>query len=125
MFGHDVSQQLPLRNPENTFFGIQFDVEPSEVHECHGQVRDQVTSLSRFDHYVINIDGDCWFRPLGLITLIERVDLVDEALLHAPLLGGVSVLQTERHGYVTVRTIRGDERGCELIRLFHHNLVIA
>ena len=35
-FGHDVSKQLPLRNPENTFFGIQFDVEPSEVHERCG-----------------------------------------------------------------------------------------
>ena len=49
-FGHDVSKQLPLRNPENTFFGIQLDVEPLEVHECHGQVCDQVASLSCFDY---------------------------------------------------------------------------
>ena len=34
--GHDVSKQLPLRNPKNTFFGIQPDVESSEVHECCG-----------------------------------------------------------------------------------------
>ena len=101
-FGHDVSKQLPLQNPENTLFVIQFDVEPSEVHERCGQVCDQVISLSCFDHYVINIDDDCWFRQLGLIRLIERVDLVDEALLHAPLVGGTSVLQTERHGYVAV-----------------------
>ena len=90
-----------------------------------GQDCDQVASLSRFDHYVINIDGDCWFRPLGLIRLIERVDLVGEALLHAPLVGGASILQTKRQGYVIVQTIRGDERGCELISLFHRNLVIA
>ena len=51
--------------------------------------------------------------------------MVGEALLHAPLVGGTSVLQTERHGYVAVRTIRGDERGCELIGLFHRDLVIA
>ena len=57
----------------------------------------------------MNIDGDCWFWPLGLIKLIERVDLVNEALLHAPLIGGASVLQTERHGYIIVRTIQGDE----------------
>ena len=44
--------------------------------------------------------------PLGLIRLIEQVDLVGEALLHALLIGGASVVQTERHGYVTVRTIR-------------------
>ena len=82
-------------------------------------------SLSCFDHYVINIDGDCWFRPLGLIRLIERVDLVSEALLHAPLVGGASVLQAERHGHGAVQTIWGDEQGCELIRFFHHDLVIA
>ena len=72
MFGHNVSKQLPLRNPKNTFFGIQLDVEPSEVRECCGQVCDQVASLSCFDHYVINIDGDCRFWPLGLIRLIEQ-----------------------------------------------------
>ena len=58
VFGHDVSEQLPFRNPENTFLGIQLDVEPSEVHECCVQVYDQVASLSRFYHYVINIDGN-------------------------------------------------------------------
>ena len=65
--------------------------------------------MSRFDHYVINIDGDHWFWPLGLIGLVERVNLVGEALLHALLIGGASVLQTERHGYIVVRTIQGDE----------------
>ena len=48
--------------------------------------------LEPFDHYVINIDGDCWFRPLGLIRLIEQVDFISEALLHAPLVGGTSIL---------------------------------
>ena len=65
--------------------------------------------MSRFDHYVIDIDGDCWFWPLDLIRLIEQVDLVSEALLHAPLIGGASVLQAKRHGYVAVQTIQGDE----------------
>ena len=91
-FGHDVSKQLPLWNPENTFFGIQFDAEPSEVCKRCGQVHDQVASLSRFDHYVINIDNDCWFWSLDFVRLVERVDLVNEALLHAPLIGGASVL---------------------------------
>jgi hypothetical protein len=36
--------------------------------------------------------------------------LVGEALLHAPLIGGASVLQTKRHGYVVVRTIQSDEK---------------
>ena len=51
--------------------------------------------------------------------------MVGEALLHAPLVGGASVLQTERHGHVAVRTIRGDKRGRELIGIFHYDLVIA
>ena len=103
------SKQLPLWNPKNTFFGIQFDVELSEVHECCSQVHDQVASLSHFDHYVINIDIDYWFWPVDLVRLVERVDLVGKALLHAPLVGGASVLQAERLGYIAVRTIRGDE----------------
>ena len=89
---HNVSKQLPLRNPKNTLLGIQSDVEPSEVHERCGQVYDQVTSSSRFDHYVINVDGDCWFWLFSLIRLIRRVDLVGEALLHAPLVGGADIL---------------------------------
>ena len=90
--GHDVSEQLPLWNPENTFFRIQFDAEPSEVRECCGQVCDQVAGLSRFHHYVIYIDGDCWFWLLYLVRLVGRVDLVSKASLHAPLIGGTSVL---------------------------------
>ena len=65
--------------------------------------------MSRFDHYVINIDGDCWFWPLDLVRLIEQVNLIGEALLHASLIGGGSILQTERHGYIAVQTIWGDE----------------
>ena len=49
--------------------------------------------LVLFYHYVINIDCDCWFQPLDLIRLIERVDLVNKALLHAPLVGGASVFR--------------------------------
>ena len=81
--------------------------------------------MSYFDHYVIYIDGDCWFWPLDLVRLVERVNLVGEALLHAPLIGGASILQTERHGYITVQTIRSDEQSPELVGLFHRNLVIA
>ena len=56
-------------------------------------------SLSCFDHYVINLDGDHWSWPLGLIRLIELVDLVGKALLLAPLVGGASVFRPK--GMVT------------------------
>ena len=90
--GHDVSEQLPLWNPKNTFFRIQFDDEPLEIRECGGQVCDQVASLSHFHNYVIYIDGDCWFWLLDLVRLVGQIDLIGEASLHAPLMGGASVL---------------------------------
>ena len=76
MFGYDVSEQLSLWNPKNTIFGIQFDAKPLEVYECCSQVCDQVASFSHFYHYVIYIDGDCWFQPLDLVRLVGWVDLV-------------------------------------------------
>ena len=60
-----------------------------------------------------------------MVKLVERVDLVSKALLLAPLIDGAGVLQDERHGYIAVQTIWGDERGCKLIRLVHRDLVIA
>ena len=85
--------------PKNTFFGIQPDVESSEVRERYGQVYDQVIGLSYFDYYVIDINDNRWSWPLSLIRLIERVDLVGEALLHAPLVDGASVFRLK--GMVT------------------------
>ena len=79
--------------PQKHIFRDQPDVESLEIREHCGQDCDQVIGLSCFDHYVINIDGDHWSWPLGLVRLIERVDLVSEALLHASLVGGASVLQ--------------------------------
>ena len=81
--------------------------------------------MSRFDHYVINIDGNCWFWPLDLVRLIERVNLIGKALLHAPLIGGASVLLTKRLRYIIVQTIQSDEGSRELVGLFHRDLVIA
>ena len=92
MLRHDVFEQLPLRNPKNIFLRIQFNAEHSKVRECGSQVCDQVASLSHFLHYVIYIDGDCRFWPLDLVRLVGRVNLVSEASLHAPLVGGARVL---------------------------------
>ena len=83
---------FPFETPENIFFGMQFDAEPSEVHKCGGQVCDQVASLIHFHHYVIYIDGDYWFWLLDLVRLVGQVDLVGKASLHASLIGGAKVL---------------------------------
>jgi hypothetical protein len=44
---------------------------------------------------------------------------------HTPLVCSPRVLEPERHGDIAVRPKRGDERGHGLVRLFHHNLMVA
>ena len=100
---------FPFGTSKTHFLGFNLTLNLRRFHECGGQVCGQVASLSRFHYYVIYIDDDCWFWPLDLVRSVERVDLVGEASLHAPLIGGASILQTKRHGYVTIQTIRGDE----------------
>jgi len=51
--------------------------------------------------------------------------MLSENMEHASLIGRPSVTKSERHGYVIVHTKRGDERGCELVRLFHFYLMVA
>jgi hypothetical protein len=44
---------------------------------------------------------------------------------HTPLVCSPRVLEPERHGDIAVRPKWGDERGRGLVKLFHHNLVVA
>jgi hypothetical protein len=50
---------------------------------------------------------------------------ISKTLLHATMVGSAGIFQAERHGEVAIRAERGDERGRELVGLFHRNLVIA
>jgi hypothetical protein len=50
---------------------------------------------------------------------------VAEALNHTQLVSGPSIHQIKQHGYVIVRTKRGDEGCGRLVGLLHHNLVVA
>jgi hypothetical protein len=54
-----------------------------------------------------------------------RIDLIGKTPLHIVLVGGASIFLAEWHGKVAICAERGDERGHELVGLFHHNLVIA
>ena len=93
---------FPFETPKTHFLGFSLILNLQRFMNVMAKFAIRSQALSCFDHYVINIDGDYWFWPLDLIRLIERVDLVGEASLHTPLIGGASVLQTKRHGYVAV-----------------------
>jgi hypothetical protein len=69
--------------------------------------------LLSFDHDVIDLGLD------------HFADVITEHVVHASLVCGTSIPQTEGHGSVAIHAIRGDERSSELVGLFHLDLVIA
>ena len=68
--------------------------------------------------------------PFGLnhnviyIGLNGSLDEVSETLEHTILIRSPSVLQTEQHCDIAEQSERGDERCRELVRLFHHDLMV-
>jgi hypothetical protein len=46
-------------------------------------------------------------------------------MVHAMLIRGSYVAQPEGHGCVTIHALWGDERGHELVGLFHLDLVVT
>jgi hypothetical protein len=59
------------------------------------------------------------------ISLNGLPDEVPKNSEHTPLVCSPRVLEPERHGDIAVRPKWVDERGRGLVRLFHHNLVVA
>ena len=85
MFRDNEAEQHAPRDPENTFFEIEFDVVCLEF--CKG--------LLKISYEVVN--------PFGLdydvidVGLYGPPDEVSEAIEHIALVSCPSVLQTERH----------------------------
>jgi hypothetical protein len=50
---------------------------------------------------------------------------VAKHVVHATLIHGTGVTQSEGHGGGVVHALRGDESSRELVRLFHLDLVVA
>ena len=112
MLGDDETEQHAPRDPENTFFGIEFDAVCPEF--CKGLVKvgDQVVSSFGFDYDVIHV---------GLNGLPDEIP---ETLEHAALVRSPHVLQAERHCDVAEQSKWGDERCHELVGLFHRDLMV-
>ena len=85
MLGDDEAEQHAPRDPENTFFGIEFDAVCLEFRKGSFKVGDKVVSSFGFDYDVIDIG------------LNGSLDEVSEAIEHTALVRCPSVLQTKRH----------------------------
>ena len=107
------SQEHASGDPEHTLLGIELDALLSKAFEGYPQVINEILSLSGFDHDVVYIGLD------GL------PDVVAKDLGHAPLVRGTCVSEAEGHRHVAVHAEWCDERSCELVGLFHLNLMVA
>ena len=58
------------------------------------------------------------------VSLNGPPDEVSKVFGHATLVRSPDVLESEQHRNVAKRPKRGDERGRELVGLFHHDLMI-
>jgi hypothetical protein len=57
-------------------------------------------------------------------SLDRSTNVLSEHVVHAPLLCRACIPQTKWHSDVAVHAKRCDERSCELVGLFHPDLVI-
>ena len=112
MLGDDETQQHTPRDPENALLRVELNVVCSEF--CEGLLKVSYDLVSPFglDHDVI------------YVGLNGSPDEVFETLEHTMLVRSPSVLQTEWHCDVAEQSEGGDERCHELVKLFHHDLMI-
>jgi len=81
----DKAEKHAPRDPENTFFGIEFDAVCPEFRKGSFKVGDKVVSSLGFDYDVVDIG------------LNGSPDEVSEAIKHTALVRCPCILQTEWH----------------------------
>ena len=85
MLEDNEAEQHAPRDPENTFFGIEFDAIRSEFHKGLPKIGNEMVGPLGLDHDVVNIG------------LNGPPDEVPKTFEHTALVRGHNVLQTERH----------------------------
>jgi hypothetical protein len=88
---------LACRHLEGTLLRVEIDAVVVEVGKGFSQIFKQTVCLRELDDDVVNIDLDV------------AADLLLQARLHTPLIGGSGVLEPEGHRHVVVYPVRGDE----------------
>ena len=84
-FGDDEAEQHAPRDPENIFFGIEFDAIRPEFRKDLLKISNQVVGLFGLNYDVVDVG------------LNGSPDEVPKAVEHTALVSCPSVLQTERH----------------------------
>jgi hypothetical protein len=69
-------------------------------------------NLLRLDYDVVDVDLD------------RCTDVIAIHVVHASLVCGTNVPQSEGHGSIAIHAILGDQRSRELVGLFHPDLVV-
>jgi hypothetical protein len=100
----EVAQQLACRHPEGALLRVELDVVVVEVGEGFSQVVEQVVCFCGLDDNVVDVDFDV------------ATDLLLQACLHAPLIGGSRIFEPEGHRHITVHPVWGDE--CHFVFVF-------
>jgi hypothetical protein len=93
--------------------GVKLDPKFSKTSEGGLQVANQLVSFPRLYNDIVNVD------------LHNVPDELVEASVYAPLVGGSHVLESKGQGDIAVGAEWGDEGGCELVSLLHHDLMIS
>ena len=96
-FRNDVAKQLACRHPERTLIRVHLDLVPPQVCEGFSEIGQEIVLPIRLDDIVVDVDVDI------------AADLTRQALLHATLVRGTSVLEAERHWCVEICTEQRDE----------------
>src|SRR3954462_14082485 len=111
--GNEKSQELAGWDPENTLLRIELDLICSQVCKRLSEVVQECDSLDRLHHQIVHIHMKV-SAELGMRASLDRT-----------LICGTSILQTERHGDITISPEWGYE--CSLYLIFNNkfDLVIA
>ena len=112
MLRDDESEQHAPWDPKDTFLGVELDDVLPELPEGLLQVSHKLVGMLGLDYDVI------------YVSLNGPPNEVSKAFGHATLVHSPSILESEQHRNVAERSKRGDERGCELVGLFHHDLMV-
>jgi hypothetical protein len=106
------SETMNPRSMPRGILGVKFHALRPQTLEGRFKVGEEVGGFPRLDYDVIDVSLD------------RSADVLSEHVVHAPLVCRDYIPQTKWHSNIAVHAKWCDERGRELVGLFHPDLVI-